>query len=137
MLSALEIVALVDPVDSRIIQIVNMLKLGEVLASEKYSPEVRERSDLEVVSSSDDMAFDAHGNLAPVAGQPFPNLSVPFLNTSVGATPLQLLSRIFLLARYFVYDARKIPSDRRRVPRQGHSGEARRPRPHGCMGMVF
>ena len=67
MLAILETVGLVDPVDSGIIQIANTLKLGEVLVSEKYSPEVRERSDLDVVSGPDAMAFDANGNLAPVA----------------------------------------------------------------------
>ena len=67
MLAILETVGLVDPVDSGIIQIANTLKLGEVLVSEKYSPEVRERSDLEVVSGPDAMAFDVNGNLAPVA----------------------------------------------------------------------
>ena len=66
MLAILETVGLVDPVDSGIIQIANTLKLGEVLVSEKYSPEVRERSDLDVVSGPDAMAFDANGNLAPV-----------------------------------------------------------------------
>ena len=67
MLAILETVGLVDPVDSGIIQIANTLKLGEVLVSEKYSPQVRERSDLDVVSGPDAMAFDANGNLAPVA----------------------------------------------------------------------
>ena len=67
MLAILETVGLVDPVDSGIIQIANTLKLGEVLVSEKYSPEVRERSDLEVLSGPDAMAFDGNGNLAPVA----------------------------------------------------------------------
>ncbi|MDE2927100.1 MAG: lactate racemase domain-containing protein [Acidobacteriota bacterium] len=67
MLAILETVGLVDPADSGIIQIANTLKLREVLVSEKYSPEVRERSDLEVVSGPDAMAFDAQGNLAPVA----------------------------------------------------------------------
>ena len=66
MLAILETVGLVDPVDSGIIQIANTLKLGEVLVSEKYSPEVRERSDLEVLSGPHAMAFDGHGNLAPV-----------------------------------------------------------------------
>ena len=66
MLAILETVGLVDPVDSGIIQIANTLKLGEVLVSEKYSPEVRERSDLEVLSGPDAMAFDGNGNLAPV-----------------------------------------------------------------------
>ena len=67
MLAILVAVGLVDPVDSGIIHIADTLKLGEVLVTEKYSPEVRERSDPEVVSGPDDMAFDAHGNLAPVA----------------------------------------------------------------------
>ena len=67
MLAILETVGLVDPVDSGIIQIANTLKLGQVLVSEKYSPEVRDRSDLEVISGPDAMAFDPHGNLAPVA----------------------------------------------------------------------
>ena len=66
MLAILETVGLVDPVDSGIIQIANTLKLGEVLVSEKYSPEVRERSDLDVISGPDAMAFDGNGNLAPV-----------------------------------------------------------------------
>ena len=67
MLAILETVGLVDPADSGIIQIANTLKLGEVLVSEKYTPEVQERSDLEVLSGPDAMAFDAHGNLASVA----------------------------------------------------------------------
>ena len=67
MLAILETVGLVDPVDSGIIQIANTLKLGEVLVSEKYSPEVRERSDLDVIAGPDAMAFDVNGNLAPVA----------------------------------------------------------------------
>ena len=66
MLAILETVGLVDPVDSGIIQIANTLKLGEVLVSEKYSPEVRERSDLDVIAGPDAMAFDGNGNLAPV-----------------------------------------------------------------------
>lgn len=66
MLAILETVGLVDPVDSGIIQIANTLKLGEVLVSEKYSPEVRERSDLDVIAGPDAMAFDVNGNLAPV-----------------------------------------------------------------------
>lgn len=67
MLAILETVGLIDPVDSGIIQIANTLKLGEVLVSEKYTPEIRERSDLDVLAGPDDMAFDANGNLAPVA----------------------------------------------------------------------
>ena len=67
MLAILETVGLVDPADSGIIQIANTLKLGEVLVSEKYTPEVRERSDLEVLSGPDAMAFDGHGNLEAVA----------------------------------------------------------------------
>ena len=67
MLAILETVGLVDPADSGIIQIANTLKLGEVLVSEKYTPEVQERSDLEVLSGPDAMAFDGHGNLAAVA----------------------------------------------------------------------
>ena len=46
----LAILETVDPVDSGIIQIANTLKLGEVLVSEKYTPEIQERSDLEVLS---------------------------------------------------------------------------------------
>ena len=67
MLAILETVGLVDPADSGIIQIANTLKLGEVLVSEKYTPEVQDRSDLEVLAGPDAMAFDAHGNLASVA----------------------------------------------------------------------
>ncbi len=67
MLAILETVGLVDPADSGIIQIANTLKLGEVLVSEKYTPEVQERSDLEVLSGPDAMAFDGHGNLEAVA----------------------------------------------------------------------
>ncbi len=67
MLAILETVGLVDPVDSGIVQIANTLKLGEVLVSEKYTPEVQDRSDLEVLAGPDAMAFDPHGNLASVA----------------------------------------------------------------------
>ena len=67
MLAILETVGLVDPADSGIIQIANTLKLGEVLVSEKYTPEVQDRSDLEVLAGPDAMAFDPHGNLASVA----------------------------------------------------------------------
>ena len=67
MLAILETVGLVAPADSGIIQIANTLKLGEVLVSEKYTPEVQDRSDLEVLAGPDAMAFDPHGNLASVA----------------------------------------------------------------------
>ena len=65
MLAILETVGLVDPVDSGIIHIANTLKLGEVLVSEKYTPEIQERSDPEVLSGHAAVAFDAHGTWRP------------------------------------------------------------------------
>ncbi len=64
--AALQTVGLVEPENSRVIQIQNTLKVAEVLVSEAYWPQVRERDDLSVVSEPDPMGIGADGNLAPV-----------------------------------------------------------------------
>jgi len=65
--AALQTIGLIEPPQARIIQISNTLQVAEVLVSEAYQPELRERSDLSVISDAAPMAFDMSGNLAPVA----------------------------------------------------------------------
>ena len=64
--NALHTCGLVEPPQSRVIQIQDTLHLAEVLVSEAYLPELSGRSDLERISEPADMAFDAHGNLRAV-----------------------------------------------------------------------
>ena len=67
--AALSTIGLVEPPNSRVIQITNTLHVGEVLVSEAYQPQLAERSDLEVVGGPEPMVFDAAGNLADVVGE--------------------------------------------------------------------
>ena len=64
--TALHTCGLVEPPNSKVIQISDTLHLGEVLVSEAYLPELGTRSDLERISDIVDMAFDANGNLKSI-----------------------------------------------------------------------
>ena len=64
--AALQTIGLIEPPDARVVQISDTLHLGEVLVSEAYLPEIRERADLEILTDPQPMAFDAGGNLPPV-----------------------------------------------------------------------
>ena len=65
--SVLETVGLVEPENSRVVQISNTLHVGEVLVSEAYLSEVESRDDLEILEAACEMEFDAENNLIPVA----------------------------------------------------------------------
>jgi hypothetical protein len=64
--NALHTCGLVEPVNSRVIQISDTLHLAEVLVSEAFIPELKGRADLEQISEPRDMDFDADGNLRAV-----------------------------------------------------------------------
>ncbi|MGE3313649.1 MAG: lactate racemase domain-containing protein [Planctomycetaceae bacterium] len=64
--AALETVGLDEPENSRVVHISNTLHLREVLVSEAYLPEVRDRADLEILDGPSEMEFDADGFLAAV-----------------------------------------------------------------------
>jgi hypothetical protein len=64
--NALPTVGLTDPKDAKVIHIADTLHLSEVLVSEAYLPQVKNRPDLTILSGPDEMSFDAHGNLLPV-----------------------------------------------------------------------
>jgi hypothetical protein len=65
--AALQTVGLVEPEETRVVQVSNTLHVGEVLVSEAYASEIESRADLELVSDPDEMEFDADDNLIPVA----------------------------------------------------------------------
>ena len=60
---ALETVGLVEPENAKVLRIHNTLELGELLVSEVYMPEIEKREDLEIVTSAEEMAFDANDDL--------------------------------------------------------------------------
>ncbi|MDA1165009.1 MAG: lactate racemase domain-containing protein [Planctomycetota bacterium] len=64
--NALPTTGLAEPENSRVVQIPDTLRLGEVLVSEAFLNEVESRDDLEIISGPDEMAFDEDGNLLPV-----------------------------------------------------------------------
>lgn len=64
--NALHTCGLVEPPQSKVIQIPDTLHLAEVLVSEAYLPQFAEREDLEQLSEPADMSFDQHGNLQDV-----------------------------------------------------------------------
>jgi len=66
--AALQTVGLVEPPQSRVIQIANTLQLAECLVSEAYLSELAQREDLTALTEPIDMAFDDQGNLSDVAG---------------------------------------------------------------------
>ena len=64
--NALHTCGLVEPPNSKVIQIPDTLHLAEVLVSEVYLPKFGERTDLEQLSEPSDMAFDPRGDLRDV-----------------------------------------------------------------------
>ena len=64
--NALHTCGLVQPPQSKVIQIQDTLHLAEVLVSEAYLPDLVGRGDLERISEPLEMAFDPQGNLLPV-----------------------------------------------------------------------
>ncbi len=64
--NALHTCGLVEPPQSKVIQIPDTLHLAEVLVSEAYLPDFAGRADLEQLSEPTDMAFDARGDLRSV-----------------------------------------------------------------------
>lgn len=64
--NALHTCGLVEPPQSKVIQIQDTLHLAEVLVSESYLPQIAERTDLEQLSEPTSMAFDPSGNLMDV-----------------------------------------------------------------------
>ena len=66
--AALQTVGLVEPTQSKVIQISNTLQLAECLVSEAYLAELSARDDLTALTEPTDMAFDDQGNLVDVAG---------------------------------------------------------------------
>ncbi|NOX53436.1 MAG: DUF2088 domain-containing protein [Planctomycetes bacterium] len=56
----------IEPQQARVIQIANTLRLAEVLVSEAYQSDLRQRPDLEVLDGPNEMQFDEEGNLQPV-----------------------------------------------------------------------
>ena len=65
--AALQTVGLVEPEDTKVVQISNTLHIGEVLVSEAFRAEVVSREDLELVAEPEEMEFDGDENLIPVA----------------------------------------------------------------------
>lgn len=64
--NALHTCGLVEPPQSRVIQIPDTLHLAEVLVSEAYLPQLAERADLEQISQPAEMDFDSRGDLRDV-----------------------------------------------------------------------
>ncbi len=64
--AALPTLGLVEPQNSRVVQIADTLHLSEVLVSEAYLPELQQRPDLKILDGPFDMPFDAAGNLQPI-----------------------------------------------------------------------
>jgi len=65
--AALETVGLDEPHNARVVHIANTLQLAEVLVSEAYLPEVKQRPDLQILEGPSDMEFDGDGFLVPVS----------------------------------------------------------------------
>ncbi|WP_298865747.1 lactate racemase domain-containing protein [uncultured Gimesia sp.] len=64
--AALSTIGLVEPEQSRIVQIYDTLELSEVIVSETYLNEINERDDLEIMSGPFEFPFDTQNNLTPV-----------------------------------------------------------------------
>lgn len=69
MQNALTTIGLATPERAKVIQIPDTLHLAEVLVSEAYLDEIKQRPDLQILSQPADMQFDAAGNL-PAVGIP-------------------------------------------------------------------
>lgn len=65
--SALASLGLVEPENARVVQIANTLHLKELLVSEAYLTEVRQREDLVLLDGPHEMEFDSADNLVPLA----------------------------------------------------------------------
>ena len=61
--TALSTVGLVEPGQEKVIRIHDTLRVGELLISEAYLPEVEKRDDLEILEPAAEMAFDDRGDL--------------------------------------------------------------------------
>lgn len=68
--AALSTIGLVEPEQSRIVQIYDTLELSEVIVSEAYLDEINARDDLEILSGPFDFPFDSQNNLDPVFDKP-------------------------------------------------------------------
>lgn len=65
--AALQTVGLDDPENAKVVQISNTLHVADVLVSEAYLPQIRERSDLQIVDGPFEMEFNSDGFLLPVS----------------------------------------------------------------------
>ena len=61
--AALKTIGLVEPSESRIVWIANTSELAELVCSVAYLDEIRQRSDLEIISEPFEMPLDSAGNL--------------------------------------------------------------------------
>lgn len=66
--NALTTIGLTTADKAKVIQIPNTLHLAEVLVSEAYLDEIKQRPDLKILSQPQEMDFDAAGNLKAVVG---------------------------------------------------------------------
>jgi hypothetical protein len=64
--TALPTLGLCEPHEARVVHISNTLKVGELLVSEVYLPEIESREDLEILDGPFEMEFDTDDNLIPV-----------------------------------------------------------------------
>ena len=64
--NALTTIGLATDKDAKVIQIPDTLHLAEVLVSEAYLDEIKQRPDLEILTEVRDLQFDSAGNLSPV-----------------------------------------------------------------------
>ena len=64
--NALTTIGLATPDRAKVIQIPDTLHMAEVLVSEAYLEEIKQRPDLQIVSEPLEMRFDASDNLTPV-----------------------------------------------------------------------
>ncbi len=64
--NALTTIGLATPDRAKVIQIPDTLHMAEVLVSEAYLDEIKQRPDLQIVSEPLEMRFDASDNLTPV-----------------------------------------------------------------------
>jgi hypothetical protein len=65
--TALGCIGLTRPAEARVIRIRNTLMLGEIECSAAYLPEIAARPDLEAVGEGRPLAFDAAGQIVPLA----------------------------------------------------------------------
>lgn len=68
--NALTTIGLATDKNAKVIQIPDTLHLAEVLVSEAYLDEIRQRPDLQIIGDLQEFQFDSAGNLAPVGIHP-------------------------------------------------------------------